>query len=679
MTARSIVLGALLLGACAPSPEPVAETGRGAPSVAAELGTDAIAHGSATDPALWVHPTDATRSLVLGATGIDGLEAYSLDGHRVGAIADIEALFVDVIEGFDLGGQTRPLVLALDSRDATLLSYVIDPETRAFDLVSARPLAIGDEGTGLCGYTSRLSGAHYAFVITPGGIQQWELYARDDDVDGRLVRTLGASSDSVHCVVDGNAGALYYSEEPVGVWRVAAEPETEGTREPVDLAAPFGKLGDETKGLALDASGAHLIVSDVAEGRLHLYRTTDGTRAASFALDGIEEAEGLALGLQGAQGGWLVIADERDSGSDFKLVPWEAVAHSLAASETQADAAQPPARAATVQPTAETAPVDSFGDAADDAAIWVHPTDPAQSLVITSQKKRGVYVYDLAGREVQVLPDGRMNNVDLRYDFPFAGGRAAIVATTNRSTDDLSLYRVDAAARRLIAVGGTPIPTGLADPYGLCMYRSASTGDYYVYASDTTGRFRQWQLRPDAGGGVTGEVVRELDVGSQAEGCAADDEQGSLYIGEEDVGLWKYAAEPDGGSERKSIDQVETGHLTADVEGVAIYYGDAGTGYVVVSNQGEDNYALYRRQGDNEYVGRFHVVANPALGIDGVSETDGLDVSSAALGPSFPRGLLVVQDGRNIAPRERQNFKYVSWERVLAALDLEDAKAEDVP
>jgi 3-phytase len=31
-------------------------------------------------------------------------------------------------------------------------------------------------------------------------------------------------------------------------------------------------------------------------------------------------------------------------------------------------------------------------------------------------------------------------------------------------------------------------------------------------------------------------------------------------------------------------------------------------------------------------------------------------------------GLLVVQDGRNLMPSQRQNFKYVSWQDVLESL-----------
>src|SRR5690606_25653377 len=114
--------------------------------------------------------------------------------------------------------------------------------------------------------------------------------------------------------------------------------------------------------------------------------------------------------------------------------------------------------------------------------------------------------------------------------------------------------------------------------------------------------------------------------------------------------------EPDGGSARTRIDGTGAdGNLTDDVEGVALWRGADGTGYLIASNQGADNYAVYRREGDNEFVGLFHIVADTARGIDGASETDGIEVTSASLGEAYPEGLLVVQDGRNIAPEEGQN------------------------
>ena len=68
--------------------------------------------------------------------------------------------------------------------------------------------------------------------------------------------------------------------------------------------------------------------------------------------------------------------------------------------------------------------------------------------------------------------------------------------------------------------------------------------------------------------------------------------------------------------------------------------------------------------------GAFRVGMNLALGIDGTSETDGLDVTSTALGTAFPKGMLVVQDGYKRLPDGAQNFKLIAWEDIAAALGL---------
>ncbi len=398
-------------------------------------------------------------------------------------------------------------------------------------------------------------------------------------------------------------------------------------------------------------------------------RCTDyptGKPAGTFAIEGLSEPEGLAL-FATETGALLAVADEDpgDGGSDIKLVDFAAITVTLELQKpSDLAAAQAPA---VVRATRETDVIPTWGDSADDPAIWVHPDDPTQSLVIGTGKKSGLYVFDLEGRTLQVLEDGRMNNVDLRDGFPLGGESVSIVAASNRSNDGISLYRIDGDARELVDVADGVLATGFADPYGLCLYQSPDSRDFFVFVNDSgSGMVRQWRLADNGAGRIAAEAVRDLAVGSQAEGCVADDQNGTLYIAEEDIGLWKYSAEPDGGDERTSIDTTnESGRLTADVEGVALYDAGDGSGYLVVSNQGANNYAVYRREGENAFVGFFHIVANAAEGIDGASETDGLDVSPAALGEAFPDGLLVVQDGRNIAPEERQNFKYVSWSDVV--------------
>jgi len=54
-----------------------------------------------------------------------------------------------------------------------------------------------------------------------------------------------------------------------------------------------------------------------------------------------------------------------------------------------------------------------------------------------------------------------------------------------------------------------------------------------------------------------------------------------------------------------------------------------------------------------------------------VEQTDGIDVTSASLGPAFPHGLFVAQDGVNEGGN--QNFKLVPWEAIANAIGLQGA------
>jgi len=67
-------------------------------------------------------------------------------------------------------------------------------------------------------------------------------------------------------------------------------------------------------------------------------------------------------------------------------------------------------------------------------------------------------------------------------------------------------------------------------------------------------------------------------------------------------------------------------------------------------------------------VGMISIGANYDKGIDGVSETDGLETSNVNLGGPFNGGLLVVQDGRNVMPSQRQNFKFVAGDDLADAI-----------
>lgn len=324
----------------------------------------------------------------------------------------------------------------------------------------------------------------------------------------------------------------------------------------------------------------------------------------------------------------------------------------------------PSGAAVAVAAVAETRPVPHDEDAADDPAIWHDPSDARRSTIIGTDKQGGISVYDLSGRELHRYAIGRPNNVDLRSGVVLGGRRETIVVASDRETDSLLVWRVDPATRGLVDVRYGPLPTGI-EPYGLCAYLSPR-GELFAFVTDEDGLVQQWRLLDAGGGRIRAAKARQFRVGSISEGCVADDELRRLYVAEEQVGLWRYRADPDGGDARSKVDGVgDGGHLAADVEGLAIYRTGARSGYLIASSQGSDDFVVYRRDGDNGYLSRFSVHQGA---VDGVTGTDGIDVTSASLGARFSDGLFVAQDTDNAG--ENQNFKLVSWGVIARAAAL---------
>jgi 3-phytase len=88
-----------------------------------------------------------------------------------------------------------------------------------------------------------------------------------------------------------------------------------------------------------------------------------------------------------------------------------------------------------VKPTAETT---ANGGDGDDPAIWISPTDRAQSRIITTTKSEqgaGLGVFDLSGKILQTIPAGEPNNVDIIYNFQ-AGSRKVDLAYAACREDD---------------------------------------------------------------------------------------------------------------------------------------------------------------------------------------------------------------------------------------------------
>ncbi|MFI2651690.1 phytase [Micromonospora fulviviridis] len=422
--------------------------------------------------------------------------------------------------------------------------------------------------------------------------------------------------------------------------------------------------------------------------------------------------------------------------------------------------APPHASAATTQPAVVTTdsetPVlyddEAGGNASgDDPAIWVHPADSRNSLVIVTAKEGGLRVYDMRSRELQSLPateaprvdtaTGRYNNVDIAYGVSLAGRQADVAVVSDRYNDQLRFFVIDPAG----AAARTPLAEVTATDqrflfnldrqavdeertaYGLAVWQPRPGETYAIVTQE--GRTAIATARVVEIGGKLGYTdIQRLDLPStfrlpdgttwvpceepgvlpQLEGVAVDQASGMLYAAQEDVGLWRLQLPLGPASQPKLIDRVkdfgihavydsETEEcqpvdpnakgnggnlLTADAEGVDLYYGPGSTGYVLVSSQGDDTFAVYERQGANQAVGSFRVTG--VDGADDINGSDGLAVTNRPVG-DYRQGLLVTHDEPETGPdvdgeRDATNFSYVSWDDIARAMSLTvDTRARNDP
>lgn len=326
--------------------------------------------------------------------------------------------------------------------------------------------------------------------------------------------------------------------------------------------------------------------------------------------------------------------------------------------------------------------------------------------------------------------DGRYNNVDIAYGISLAGKRTDVAVVSDRYNDQLRFFAIDSAgadATTPLREVTAPEQTFLFNPdresvdeehtaYGLAVYQprrgpaqvvvtqEGATTIATAQIVETNGKLGYRQVEkatlPDhfaLPNGTQWFPCEEPGALPHFEGVSVDQRSGVLYAAQEDVGLWRIQL-PLGSAKPELIDRVrdfgvhdiwdpeeeectpidpdDKGFggklLTADAEGVDIYYGQGTSGYVVVSSQGDDTFAVYRRQGSNKPVGSFQVKG--VKGADDINGSDGLAITNRPVG-DYREGLLVTHDEPETGPdvdseRDATNFSYVSWGDVARALHL---------
>ncbi|WP_338849454.1 phytase [Massilia sp. W12] len=272
--------------------------------------------------------------------------------------------------------------------------------------------------------------------------------------------------------------------------------------------------------------------------------------------------------------------------------------------------------------------------------------------------------------------------------------------------------------------------------YGIAHYSDKASGKHFVLVNQRKqARIKQFELIAEAGGKVNvaalagrdwrfpytwrGQNLRESneqdasrDWSPQFEGMVVDQRNGMLYAGQEDVGIWRIdlkSGQADTqpvyetrGSGRESYSQNGAvvkhsffnpdSKISRDLEGLSIYYGPNGGGYLIASSQGgahgeapnlsdaphDDSFTVFSINGAAKPVllQGFRLNQGSQGNPEGVQECDGADVLAFQL-PGYPYGLLVTQDGYNDDLNQlngtvkQTNLKFTSWEKIANALKLE--------
>lgn len=568
-----------------------------------------------------------------------GKQLSRIEGH-------IELL--DWRDNVQIGDDTFGLIAALDSNLGQVLLIKLDWQTQQMSELT-RFGKSSAQVESLCWY--QMPQGHLSLFTTDavGQVAQRIIVdATQNVLTDMLVQNFIGAPQTQSCAVDDQSQSLYLVEENIGVWRYSANHESEFSRELVIATQPHGPIAGEVTYIDVLESG-ELLVSAPEQQGVWLVDTHNNDQASLVKFDGLVAPES-ASAVQSADQLTLGIFDDESSQYFTARMANTNQSHSPSSSDF-----------ITMSAYSETDPVAAFGDAADDPAIWINFADSAKSLVLGTNKKQGLLQYDLKGKLLQELNVGRVNNVDIRYGMALGDKRVDIATASNRSTKSISVFSIQPDSGYMQHI--SDIPTDIDDVYGLCMYVNGS--NYYVFVNGTDGHFQQYLLQQDMGN-ISGKLVREFYAPSQPEGCVVDDQNQQLYYGEEAVGVWQVSAQPVDETSKLIIQTNQT--FVADVEGLGIYrYKEQR--FLFASSQGNNSYAVFALDKNNQYLGSFKIDMDLSLGLDGASETDGLAITSYPLGENLPAGLLVVQDGRNRLPMAPQNFKLVDGLQVQSLID----------
>ncbi len=302
-------------------------------------------------------------------------------------------------------------------------------------------------------------------------------------------------------------------------------------------------------------------------------------------------------------------------------------------------------------------------------AIWTHPTQPSQSLVIGTDvsRKGSVLLYDLAGKELQ-----KISGIRLPYGMAVSTGYKLgdqaidIAVTAEGDASRLRIFGINPAERRLWEIeGDTRVLVGETGtdgrPLGVAVHRD-SRGRTLALVSrksnqDDAGIIFVYELRASEGR-INAVLIRDLGEFSRrglVENILVDDHYGTVFYYDQIQGVRKYEIAPE-----TSDDLQEQGRFAADgwerfCTGMTMMPTvKPGFGYLLMVDRSgrRTGMRFFRREGavDNPAV---HEAMTKRASL--VSALVNSIASTPQSMPKFPEGLVVV------GSQATMTYDFYSW------------------
>lgn len=249
--------------------------------------------------------------------------------------------------------------------------------------------------------------------------------------------------------------------------------------------------------------------------------------------------------------------------------------------------------------------------------------------------------------------------MDIEYGLLLNGKPVDIAVVTERLENRIRVFRLPDMAP--IDRGGIPVFEGeiFRAPMGISLFKRPSDGAVFAVAGrkegPTDGPYLwQYRLEDDGAGAVRAVKVRAFGTWSgvkEIEAIAVDDESGYVYYSDEGIGVRKYRADPDTENANRELALFATEGFVQDHEGISIYCAGDRSGYILVSDQGANEFHIFTREGEPHDPHQHRLVKVIKCS---TLESDGSEVTHASLNRTFSKGLFVAMSAD-------RTFQFYSW------------------